>query len=52
MKKVKKYEIAIRGIQRNGSGSNQRPSDSKRRMDIFWENSFELQVYKVPAYET
>ena len=54
MKKVKKRKskIAIRGIQRNGSGSNQRPSDSRRRMDIFWENTFELQVYKVLAYET
>ena len=50
MKKLKKQsKIAIRGIQRNGSGSNQRPSDSRRRMDIFWENTFELQVYKVPA---
>ena len=44
--------MAIRGIQRNGSGSNQRPSNSRRRMDIFWENTFELQIYKVPAYET
>ena len=51
-KKLKKSDIAIRGIQRNGSGSNQRPPDSRRRMDIFWENTFELQVYKVPAYET
>ena len=49
MKKVfKKSKIAIREIQRNGSGSNQTPLDS-RRMDIFWENTFELQVYKVPA---
>ena len=54
MKQLKKKQskIAIRGIQRNCSGSNQRPSDSRRRMDIFWENTFELQVYKVPAYET
>ena len=51
-KKFKKSKIAIRGIQRNGSGSNRRPSDSRGRMDIFWENTFELQVYKVPAYET
>ena len=46
MKKVKKnVKVLIRGIQRNGSGSNQKPSDSKRRMDIFMENTFELQVY-------
>ena len=52
LKKFKKSKIAIRGIQRNGSDSNQRPSDSRGRMDIFWKNTFELQVYKVPAYET
>ena len=51
-KSFKKSKIAIRGIQRNGIGSNQRPSDSRRRIDIFWENTFELKVYKVPDYET
>ena len=38
-KSFKKSKIAIRGIQRNGSDSNQWPSDSRRRMDIFWENT-------------
>ena len=38
-KSFKKSKIAIRGIQRNDSDSNQWPSDSRRRMDIFWENT-------------
>jgi len=38
-KSFKKCKSAIRGIQRNGSGSNQRPSDSGKRIDIFWENT-------------
>ena len=38
-KNLKKSKIAVRGIQRNGSDSNQRPSDSRKRMDIFWENT-------------
>ena len=34
-KSWKKSKIAIREIQRNGSDSNQRPSDSRRTMDFF-----------------
>lgn len=49
----KKSTSAIKGIQRNESGSNQKPLNKEREC-IFFSGKMqsELNVYLEPAYET